>query len=625
MKVMGFVKKGIVTVVMAASIVSLGAGSEVGTTAKAAEKETVLHPVLDPERSEMQMIDLTPETTEKVLGGDMKIAATSTTEKDEYYSETATYVESTMDAQMSATINGTAGPKAEILTNDDGIRRMNTMGAHIERDLGFPNASWVVFTLDASKVKMGYEDLAYYCWDAIANKENLCTLSIYGTGMATKGNTVTVFMPSSIEAGEHIKYINEYKSFLAYMEKKVDNATSMTDLEILTYYYDALGQATQYATKECAKDNYNCDVTIHMPVSLVKREDIVCQGYAVILNQLLRHSGIVSYNLFGKADGGYGWGGHAWNAVKINGKWYYADITWDDYDVDQNKKINRSRVTHDYLLFDMCDRGRKLEPFYQKRLSRITSKSGDEFDDMFLKNYSTIFGFHFIQGAFYTAFDGMVYRVNLNTGDLEEILTIPYCERRFIGSVGDEFIFGGYDGIYNYDPTTGAVTKKLDGYFSQGYVRKNKFICYEYHEKKWETFEDAAGNSVVPPSGETGTVTPGTEPGKDGTGNTDTVTPSEADNGIGIPGLKVKAVRGKKLKITINGKNDGTEFMVSDSTDFTSGDTRDFSSEKVKSTWVISGLSKNRTYYVRVRGFAKQEGQKNFSGWSSVKKVTVKR
>lgn len=28
----------------------------------------------------------------------------------------------------------------------------------------------------------------------------------------------------------------------------------------------------------------------------------------------------------GTADGG----GHAWNQVKVNGKWYYIDCTWDD-------------------------------------------------------------------------------------------------------------------------------------------------------------------------------------------------------------------------------------------------------------------------------------------------------
>ena len=28
----------------------------------------------------------------------------------------------------------------------------------------------------------------------------------------------------------------------------------------------------------------------------------------------------------GTADGG----GHAWNQVKVNRKWYYIDCTWDD-------------------------------------------------------------------------------------------------------------------------------------------------------------------------------------------------------------------------------------------------------------------------------------------------------
>ena len=53
----------------------------------------------------------------------------------------------------------------------------------------------------------------------------------------------------------------------------------------------------------------------------------VCQGYAVILKNVLDFVGIKS-NILGSKSDRKG-GGHAYNQVEINGKWYYCDLTWD--------------------------------------------------------------------------------------------------------------------------------------------------------------------------------------------------------------------------------------------------------------------------------------------------------
>ncbi len=54
----------------------------------------------------------------------------------------------------------------------------------------------------------------------------------------------------------------------------------------------------------------------------------VCQGYAIIMKKMLDEAGIPSLFVTGKAKGTKG--GHAWNIVKIGGKWYHLDATWDD-------------------------------------------------------------------------------------------------------------------------------------------------------------------------------------------------------------------------------------------------------------------------------------------------------
>ena len=57
----------------------------------------------------------------------------------------------------------------------------------------------------------------------------------------------------------------------------------------------------------------------------------VCDGYAKAFYFLCKASGIESVLIQGNAVNSAGKPeGHAWNKVKINGKWYCIDVTWDD-------------------------------------------------------------------------------------------------------------------------------------------------------------------------------------------------------------------------------------------------------------------------------------------------------
>ncbi|WP_446897289.1 transglutaminase domain-containing protein [Clostridium sp. LBM24168] len=56
----------------------------------------------------------------------------------------------------------------------------------------------------------------------------------------------------------------------------------------------------------------------------------VCQGYADAMYRLLNEAGIENTMVIGEANNGTGWIGHAWNIVKIQGKYYQLDTTWDD-------------------------------------------------------------------------------------------------------------------------------------------------------------------------------------------------------------------------------------------------------------------------------------------------------
>ncbi len=61
----------------------------------------------------------------------------------------------------------------------------------------------------------------------------------------------------------------------------------------------------------------------------------ICAGYALILHEALKYTGLKSLCVNGFQ---LGVSGHAWNQVQIDGKWYNCDPTWDSETYRFNKK-----------------------------------------------------------------------------------------------------------------------------------------------------------------------------------------------------------------------------------------------------------------------------------------------
>lgn len=109
--------------------------------------------------------------------------------------------------------------------------------------------------------------------------------------------------------------------------KKVITA-GMTDAEKVKAVHD-------YLVLNCAYDYENLlrgtipSVSYTAKGALLKKK-AVCQGYAESFKLLMDMAGIPCKMVTGTADNGSGYAGHAWNMVKVDGKWYQIDVTWDD-------------------------------------------------------------------------------------------------------------------------------------------------------------------------------------------------------------------------------------------------------------------------------------------------------
>lgn len=120
---------------------------------------------------------------------------------------------------------------------------------------------------------------------------------------------------SNIETGIQ-PYLN------AINQAKEQNAEDM-EMELLIH--DMILEAVDYAYIPGTK-NPQSAAYAHSIAGLFENLGVVCEGYAKGFKMLMTYAGIDTIYAVGYGNGG----GHAWNLVCLDDKWYNIDITWND-------------------------------------------------------------------------------------------------------------------------------------------------------------------------------------------------------------------------------------------------------------------------------------------------------
>ncbi len=116
-------------------------------------------------------------------------------------------------------------------------------------------------------------------------------------------------------------YYDEYD--IAAFDTAVEDAlsginSSMTDLQKAIHLHDYLVINCKYNTSSSlTKEAFNA-------YGAMVKGTAVCQGYALAYKYLLEKAGIASYMVTSDTMD------HAWNMVKLDGKYYHVDVTFDD-------------------------------------------------------------------------------------------------------------------------------------------------------------------------------------------------------------------------------------------------------------------------------------------------------
>ena len=108
---------------------------------------------------------------------------------------------------------------------------------------------------------------------------------------------------------------------------------NMSDIDKVKYVNDYIVQNTVYSDQTNGSP--------HSAYTALAERKAVCQGYALLTQQMLTALGIESLYVVGYADGV----GHAWNLVNLEGQWYHLDTTWNDPLPDRGKNVR-----YDYFL-----------------------------------------------------------------------------------------------------------------------------------------------------------------------------------------------------------------------------------------------------------------------------------
>lgn len=105
--------------------------------------------------------------------------------------------------------------------------------------------------------------------------------------------------------------------------------TLSDDYSKAVYVHDELVNRISYNSELAKKRSTEepADVTLKCSMyGALVENSTVCQGYAQAFQYIMKELGIECVQVEGKGNDL----NHAWNLVKLDGEYYYADLTWDD-------------------------------------------------------------------------------------------------------------------------------------------------------------------------------------------------------------------------------------------------------------------------------------------------------
>ena len=199
----------------------------------------------------------------------------------------------------------------EYITRDDLLAILNMINMHtgVSDEGDYLESSYTSYSANANCTKAYFDfdtqkynaDEVYYCYE-ITISATYNSTAAEEQALTSKLKTVYSQLGlSSMSAKEKVKAIHDYIK---------DN---------VEYDYESL----------LTKDPLG-DYSAHSAYSALVKGKAVCSGYAQLFYRMLLDNGIDCRIVTGQTLSGEEMGNHAWNLLKLDGEYYYTDVTWND-------------------------------------------------------------------------------------------------------------------------------------------------------------------------------------------------------------------------------------------------------------------------------------------------------
>lgn len=321
------------------------------------------------------------EETEEIEETSFEDETVDTTETDETLAETEVPTEESTDS------------KEEISENNVYKGRMYEHLTDVEKDvynalnlaLSEGKLDCTIKGVDVSQ----YMDASYKAYDAL-----YCDHPEYfwinGAWSAeSKSKSGELVLEYEIGCYDYWKYVADKKGYIedtmTAAKKIADEAQSYSsDYEKMKYVHDYLIKTVTYdkvALKELNKSKQRTsNQQSHTAYGALVKGLAVCDGYSKAYQLIMNQLGIECELMVGDAGGP-----HAWNFVKLDGDYYWMDVTWDDFDLEDYPN------THSYWYFNVSDddfTDHKSEPMIMEPDCTQKMFSFYEMEDAYMKTYS---------------------------------------------------------------------------------------------------------------------------------------------------------------------------------------------------------------------------------------------
>lgn len=197
----------------------------------------------------------------------------------------------------------------------------------------------------------------------------VCDISRDYTVSIDKENFVTAITVKYSKTKEQIKKEN------ARLESTADKIIAAykgknDEYSKVKYFHDTIIKKCEYS-EECENpySAYGC----------LFQGKAVCEGYTKAMQTLCDKAGILCLPVVGKGISDNEWQPHMWNKIRIDGKWYAFDLTWDDPVSD----FDDDYIRYDYFGLDDVQMNKDHIPDEKKFMKTPEAVSHDA--DYFVK------------------------------------------------------------------------------------------------------------------------------------------------------------------------------------------------------------------------------------------------